>query len=83
MHDTLLTDRQLEIICHLCNGLSQEEIANTMNLSVSAINNHVIRARTRVGAKTTVHLASIAIAQGNLYWTDDGERSLEQSVEIA
>lgn len=73
----MLTDRQLEIVMHLCNGLSQDDIATTMHLSVSSVNQSIASARRTAKAKTTVHLASIVIASGRLYWTDDGERSTQ------
>lgn len=79
----MLTDRQLEIVMHLCNGLSQDDIAMTMHLSVSSVNQSIASARRAAKAKTTVHLASIVIASGRLYWTDDGERSTEQPVPVA
>jgi DNA-binding CsgD family transcriptional regulator len=73
----MLTNRQLQIVMHLCNGLSQEEIAATMHLSLSSVNQTIASARRAAKAKTTVHLASIVIASGRLYWTDDGDRAID------
>lgn len=76
-----LSDRQLQIIMHLCNGLTQEEIAAHMYLSISGINQQVMSARRALGARNNVHLASMAIASGILYYLpDDRERTLEEPV---
>lgn len=69
-----LTPTQIEIVCHLCNGLTLVEIAAKMNYSLSGLKGHLTRAKVKVDAKTTTHLASIVIASGVLVWTDDGER---------
>lgn len=73
-----LTDRQLEIVKHLCNGMSLEEISGEMYLSLTTVKNHVAAAKRLTGAKTNVHLASIVIASGKLYWTPTG-RSTENA----
>lgn len=78
MSEQRLTERQLAIVMHLCNGLGLEEISATMFLSLSTVKRHVDAAKRKTGAKTTVHLASIVIASGQLYWTPDG-RSMRSS----
>jgi len=69
-----LTMLQLEVICHLCNGLTLTEVADKMNYSLSNVKDHLRRAKRNTGAKTTTHLASIVIASGVLVWNDEGER---------
>jgi DNA-binding CsgD family transcriptional regulator len=77
-----LTDRQLQIIMHLCNGLRLEEISTQMYLSVSGINQQITSARRTMKARTNVHLASMAIASGLLYYLpDDRERTLSEPVQ--
>lgn len=74
-----LTDRQLQIIMHLCNGASQEEIASQLYLSVSGINQQVAAARRAMGARNNVHLASMVIASGLLYYLpDEHMRTLDE-----
>jgi DNA-binding CsgD family transcriptional regulator len=70
-----LSDTQLEIVMHLCNGKTRDEVADAMNYSPAAIDKFLRSAKSKVGAKTTIHLASIAIASGNLVYTHDGERA--------
>jgi len=76
-----LSDRQLQIIMHLCNGASQEEIAAQLYLSISGINQQVAAARRAMGARNNVHLASMVIASGLLYYLpDDRRRTLDEPV---
>lgn len=70
-----LTDLQLEIVCHLCNGLTQAEIAEKMNYSITNVQLHLTRARRKTGARSVAHLVSIVIASGVLVYTPDGERA--------
>jgi DNA-binding CsgD family transcriptional regulator len=70
-----LTDLQLEIICHLCNGLTQEEIAKKTFRSITNVQLHLTRAKNKTGARSVPHLVSIVIASGALVYTPDGERA--------
>lgn len=76
--DTKLTRRQLEVVCHLANGLTAEEAAEKLFISKSTADQTLAAARKKLNAKTTTHLVSIVIAQGELEWTDDDERSLNR-----
>jgi DNA-binding CsgD family transcriptional regulator len=81
MSSDKLTDRQLQIIMHLCNGWSQEEIALQLYLSVSGVNKLVATARRAMGARNNVHLVSMVIASGLLFYLpDDRERTLDEPV---
>jgi DNA-binding CsgD family transcriptional regulator len=74
-----LSERQLQIIMHLCNGASQEEIADMLFLSVSGINQQVAAARRTMRARNNIHLASMVIASGMLYYSpDDRNRTLDE-----
>jgi DNA-binding CsgD family transcriptional regulator len=66
-----LTDRQLEMVQHLANGLSLDDIAKEMHLSKSSVGQSLTAAKRRVGANTLPHLVSIVIRSGVLYWEDD------------
>jgi len=76
LYKTKLTKRQLEIVCCLANGFTAQETANKLFLSLSTVKATLTVARRKVDARTTPHLVSIIIAQGDLVWTDDDERSL-------
>src|SRR5688500_12020725 len=68
----LLTERQLTIVMHLCNGLSQEDVDKIMYFSLATAARHLGASRRRVGAKSNIHLSSIVTASGQLYWKPDG-----------
>jgi DNA-binding CsgD family transcriptional regulator len=72
-----LTDRQVECVMHLANGLRYEQIADKMGLSMSSVKQTVKRAQIRVGATTVAHLVSMCIADGELVWNVD-ERERER-----
>ena len=71
-----LTDRQVELVMHLANGLRYEEIADVMGLSMSSVKSTIATARRRAGAATVAHLVSLCIADGELVW-NEGERERE------
>lgn len=66
---------QLEIVMHLANGMTIEEIAKQVHRSKSGVKQILATARRQCGAKTLPHLVSIVIAQGELVWHGD-ERSV-------
>ena len=70
---TRLDPVQLEVIMHIANGKSLEEIATLMHRSRSNVSYHIGRARQRAHANNLPHLVSIAIATGDLVWEDDQE----------
>ena len=70
-----LTDLQLEIVCHLANGLTQEEISKKTFRSLANVQLHLTRAKQKTGARSVPHLVSIVIASGALVWTNDSERA--------
>jgi DNA-binding CsgD family transcriptional regulator len=69
--DKELTITQLEIVCHVANGLRYEEIATVTNRSESSVKQIIGAARERSGAKTISHLVSMVIASGVLEWQPD------------
>ena len=78
--ETKLTRRQLEAVCFLANGLTLEETAQAMFVSLSTVNKTLAAARKKTGTRTIPHLVSFAIAQDELVWSDDGsERSMNQT----
>ena len=82
--ETKLTRRQLEAVCFLANGLTLEETAQAMFVSLSTVNKTLAAARRKTGTRTIPHLVSFAIAQDELVWSDDdSERSMNQTEIVA
>lgn len=79
----MLTDRQLEVVKHLANGMTLSQIADKCYVSESSVNRALARARKNLGANTLPHLVSIAIAKQYLVWTDDNERDIAPETEEA
>ena len=61
-----LSRRELEIIAVAAEGLTTEEIANRLYISVSTVKAHLRSAQERVGARNRVHLAVLAERAGLL-----------------
>jgi DNA-binding CsgD family transcriptional regulator len=62
---------QLEIVMHLANGRTLNEIAKTLDRSRSHIGQQADRARRKAQARTLPQLVSIVIASGQLEWQDN------------
>ncbi|MGD9993188.1 MAG: response regulator [Salinivirgaceae bacterium] len=56
-----LTDRELEVLNWLCQGLSAQEIAEKMNLSKKTIEGYRTRLFSKTGTKTSVALVVCAL----------------------
>ncbi len=65
-HAEHLTDRELEVLCHLAAGLTNEEAAEKMHVSAHTIAGHVQTMRGRFGARTRTDLVFRACAAGLL-----------------
>lgn len=70
-----LTDRQLEIVVHVANGLRNPDIAEREFLSQSTVEKTLNAARRNMGAVTLAHLVALTIAHGYLVW-EDGEHKV-------
>lgn len=57
---SLLTPRQTDILTRVCEGWSREEISESLDISVSSIDIHLVRIRERLHARTTTQAAVIA-----------------------
>lgn len=60
----VLTTREREILIHVAEGLSNEEIAERLYLSPLTIRTHVQRAMTKLGARHRAQLVVIAFQTG-------------------
>jgi len=73
-----LSDRQLECIMHLANGMTMLEISSTVYVSEGSVRQSLASARKKIGAKNNCNLVSLAVAKGLIFWSDDEEeRTLE------
>ncbi len=52
-----LSVAQYEVLMHLAEGLSQAEIADALCISTQTVATHVLRAKERMNAATTIHAA--------------------------
>ena len=66
-----LTELQLEIVMHLANGMTFDEIAKTIDRSTANTKKHANVARRKTGARTLPQLVSIVIANGQLDWDEE------------
>ncbi len=56
-----LTKREKEILQLIANGLTNQEIANTLNISIRTVTSHRANIKTKTGAKNTVSLLTYAV----------------------
>ncbi len=67
----LLTDKQLELVVLVANGMRHDEIAKHCFRSLNTVKVTLKAAQISLGANTLPHLISIAIAEGLLEWRED------------
>jgi DNA-binding CsgD family transcriptional regulator len=65
-HDALLTPREIEILKHLCDGLTSDEIAKKLHISRHTVDNHRRNLLEKTNIKSTVGLVRFAVDQGYL-----------------
>lgn len=61
-----LTEREVEVLCHLAAGLTNEEAAREMHVSAHTIAGHVQAMRSRLAARSRTDLVFRACAAGLL-----------------
>ncbi len=52
-----LSAREHEVMRLLCSGLVQKQVAGKLNCDPKTVNTHILRAREKLGAKTTTQAA--------------------------
>ena len=67
---TELTEMQLTLVKHLCNGLTLHEMATEMHCSHANVAKHLGIARKKLNARTLPQLVSVVIASGQLVMVD-------------
>ena len=60
----VLTTRELDILLHLAEGMSNEEIAHALVLEVSTVKSHLARMMPKLGVKSRLQAAVWAYQSG-------------------
>lgn len=77
-----LSERQLECIMHLANGLTMAEIGKTLYISEGSVKQSLASARKKIGAVNNANLVSLAVAKNFIFWSDDEDaRTLDKEKE--
>lgn len=58
------TDKQVQILTHLARGNDRARTAREVGLAVVTLDDYLRRLRGRLGARSTTHLITLAIAAG-------------------
>jgi DNA-binding CsgD family transcriptional regulator len=61
--DLQMTEREREIIEYLMDGMSIEEIADTVGIHKRVVHYHTAKLRQRAGAKTNAQLIAIVLGR--------------------
>jgi DNA-binding CsgD family transcriptional regulator len=61
-----LSVRELEVVSHLADGLTYNEVAGALYFSKPTVKSHAARARQILGARNTAQLCVLAIRSGQL-----------------
>jgi DNA-binding CsgD family transcriptional regulator len=59
-----LTERELEVLEHICEGTTSPQIAEMINLSVRTVEGHRNRIMERTGTKNIAGLVAWAVRNG-------------------
>ena len=60
----LVSDRERDVLVKLAQGLSTQEVADALHISVTTVRNHVQRALAKLGAHSRLEAVAIAIQKG-------------------
>jgi len=58
---TLLTERELEVVRLVAEGLTNREIAARLHITARTVQAHVASAANKLGARSRTHLAVLAL----------------------
>lgn len=64
VEDDILTEREIEVLRLLCEGMPSKDVAKTLNLSSRTIENHRRRIYTKLGAINTLSMLREAVRKG-------------------
>jgi DNA-binding CsgD family transcriptional regulator len=62
----LITQKQREVIALLAQGYTKPDIADTLGISLEAVNTRMVTARKNTGTRTAAQLVAWAIDHGEL-----------------
>lgn len=60
----VLTGRERDVLCHLADGLSNEEVGKLLHLSGETVRGYVRSATARLGARNRTHAVATAVRMG-------------------
>lgn len=66
-----MTLRQLQLLVHVANGLTFDEISDEEGISPKTVKRHLDDARSRMGARNLPNLVALAVSAGMLVYLDD------------
>jgi DNA-binding NarL/FixJ family response regulator len=61
-----LTNRECEVLTHICRGLSNEEIARELNVTVKTVEYHVTHILRKLGVRSRTEAVIATLEQGLL-----------------
>ncbi len=61
---SLLTNREVEVLRYVTRGMSGQDIADEMHVSIKTIDNHIRKIKLKLGLRNRVELARYAIREG-------------------
>ena len=61
-----LTNRECEVLTHICRGLSNKETARELNVTVKTVEYHVTNILGKLGVRSRTEAAVAALEQGLL-----------------
>ncbi|WP_243455982.1 response regulator transcription factor [Sphingosinicella sp. BN140058] len=62
----LLTDRELEVLCHVATGLNMKEIGQALCISPKTAQKHVDHMKMKLRARNKAALVACALADGTI-----------------
>ena len=63
-YEEILTDKEVEIVKHIAKGISNKEIANTLNYSEGTIKNNISRILEKLEMSDRMQIAIFAMENG-------------------
>jgi DNA-binding CsgD family transcriptional regulator len=64
--DPMLSERELDVLGHLANGLTDQEIAAAVGISEFTVKTHLRRLYGKLAARNRAHAVARAVARGDL-----------------
>lgn len=79
-----MTPRQREMLAHVANGMTLNEVGQKLHVSYHTVRNSLDDAKERVGAKSLAHAVLVGLREGFLLIDADGTcKPVEEHVPLA